>query len=206
MEALGPEALALDGRANDAESTGAESTGAGSTGAESTGAEPTSAVAELIGYGPIAHADLRDTFAGLDTSIGASAWEAISVSQRGEVLSVDRYRPPEAIQRFVRARDLHCRFPGCRVAAHRCDIDHIEDAACGGATSTENLALLCRGHHTLKHHSGWRYRHDRGGTMEWTSPNGRAYREPPPSQFRYTGDWAQPQPPGGADFDEGEPF
>ena len=32
--------------------------------------------------------------------------------------------PPTACDRFVRARDRRCRFPGCRAAAIRCDLDH----------------------------------------------------------------------------------
>jgi hypothetical protein len=34
------------------------------------------------------------------------------------------YRPPDATADFVRARDRHCQFPGCRTRAERCDIDH----------------------------------------------------------------------------------
>ena len=32
----------------------------------------------------------------------------------GAVLAVDRYRPGAALDRFLAARDEHCRFPGCR--------------------------------------------------------------------------------------------
>ncbi len=36
-------------------------------------------------------------------------------------------------------------------------------------------APLCRGHHTLKHHTHWRGRAKPGGALEWTSPAGRIY-------------------------------
>src|SRR4029078_403868 len=35
------------------------------------------------------------------------------------------YRRSSALARFVRARDLTCRFPGCTTAAECCDIDHV---------------------------------------------------------------------------------
>lgn len=34
------------------------------------------------------------------------------------------YRPSSKLQRFVRCRDLTCRFPGCDAPAEVCDIDH----------------------------------------------------------------------------------
>lgn len=101
------------------------------------------------------------------------------------VLSVDRYRPSAALRRYLAARDQHCRFPGCRTPLSRCDIDHTVDAALGGATATDNLAHLCRGHHTLKHHGGWQARQRRDGSLEWSSPTGRDYRERPPARVAF---------------------
>ena len=69
----------------------------------------------------------------------------------GAVLAVDRYRPTKDLERALRVRDEHCRFPGCRQPFWRCDVDHSHDAARGGETSERNLAHLCRRHHTLKH-------------------------------------------------------
>ena len=136
--------------------------------------------AELIGYGPIAPSVARRL------SSEAAHWERVlSDAETGEVLRVDRYRPSEQMRRFLRARDRHCRFPGCRAPVHHCDIDHTRDAALGGPTSTDNLAHLCRGHHTLKHHTGWRVKQDGSGTLEWTSPTGRIHRDRPPSRVRF---------------------
>ena len=103
----------------------------------------------------------------------------------GTVLSVDRYRPTPEMKRMLSARDLHCRAPGCGVPAHRCDIDHTVDAALGGKTSTDNLAHLCRGHHTLKHHSDWQVEQLANGVMKWTSPSGRDHFDRPPSRVRF---------------------
>lgn len=174
--------------------------------ARSLAGEPAAGgVCEVVGIGPVAQSVACDLLEQADPAL--SEWDQITVDESGGVLSVDRYRPSAAFRRFVEARDLHCRFPGCRVAAVRCDLDHIIDAQFGGETSTENLAVLCRGHHTMKHHTGWQYRHvsDRqgssvsgegasvsgrsSGVLEWTSPTGRIYREPPPSRSRYLQDW-----------------
>ncbi|MFB1299650.1 HNH endonuclease signature motif containing protein, partial [Mycobacterium sp. pW049] len=36
------------------------------------------------------------------------------------------YRPSAALQRFVHARDITCRFPGCNRPATHADIDHTK--------------------------------------------------------------------------------
>jgi hypothetical protein len=97
----------------------------------------------------------------------------------GCVLAVDRYRPTEQMRRALRVRDEHCRFPGCRLAPQRCDIDHTVDHAHGGPTSVANLAHLCRRHHSLKHASAWTVRQREHGELEWTSPLGRLHRDVP---------------------------
>ena len=62
---------------------------------------------------------------------------------------------PAPMRRVVAARDRHCVFPGCDRPERWCDAHHIEHWADGGATSVENLALLCRHHHTLVHEGGF---------------------------------------------------
>lgn len=146
---------------------------------EVVGLPPVGGVPELVGHGPIgAEAAAR-------IAANSEAWERVAVSEAGEVLSVERYRPTPQMRRALAARDLHCRAPGCRAPAHRCDIDHTVDAALGGATRTDNLAHLCRGHHTLKHHSEWSVTQESGGVMRWRSPTGREYRDKPASRVRF---------------------
>jgi len=142
---------------------------------------PTSLVpAELSGSGPI------DTATARRLAADAPVWDLATLHPvTGAVLSVERYRPSEQIRRTLRARDLHCRFPGCNAPTHRCDLDHTIDAAIGGATSTANLAHLCRGHHVLKHHGGWQVTQTSDGTLHWRSPTGRAYTDRPPSRVRF---------------------
>lgn len=99
--------------------------------------------------------------------------------ETGVVLSMgrDRYRPPPELRRLVRWRAARCMAPGCGIDASRCELDHTVAWDHGGSTAADNLSPLCRGHHTLKHHSAWRVSQvpDSGGTMEWRSPSGRRY-------------------------------
>jgi hypothetical protein len=90
-----------------------------------------------------------------------------------------RRTPGSALAAWIAARDRTCRAPGCRVPARAADIDHTIDHAAGGLTSHENLAILCRHHHRLKHAGGWRVTQPEPGTLVWTSPTGREYTRAP---------------------------
>lgn len=87
-------------------------------------------------------------------------------------VSSSGYRPSDRVVAAVRARDGHCRFPGCHVAARFCDVDHVRPWP-GGPTSIANLVLLCRRHHRVKQRPGWTVRLDPDGTLTWTDPTGR---------------------------------
>lgn len=92
-----------------------------------------------------------------------------------------RYQPSTAVERYVRARDVTCRFPGCDRPAERCDVDHTipfnhGDPRSGGLTTVDNLKCLCRQHHRLKtFHDRWRDIQLPDGTIVWTAPDGRVY-------------------------------
>lgn len=132
------------------------------------------AAADLTGYGPI-DPDLARQLAGT-----AAGWDRLFTSPTtGAVLAIDRYRPSRDQLRMLRARDEHCRFPGCRQPLPRCDVDHTVAREHDGPTAVTNLAHLCRRHHTLKHHSAWRVRQRADGTLEWTSPTGRVHDDRP---------------------------
>ncbi|WP_281904670.1 HNH endonuclease signature motif containing protein [Phytohabitans aurantiacus] len=92
---------------------------------------------------------------------------------------VTRRRPTAEMADHISARDRTCRAPGCRVPAHRADIDHIKDWAHGGPTEERNLGTLCRHDHGVKHHGHWKYRQIAPGVYQWRTALGHTYLVPP---------------------------
>ncbi|TFV74429.1 HNH endonuclease [Blastococcus sp. CT_GayMR19] len=102
------------------------------------------------------------------------------------------YRPTAPQQRFTEVRDRHCRMPGCRRRAGRCDIDHAVAHADGGATACWNLCCLCRRHHRIKTFArGWRFELLADGRLLVRTPSGVSRVTRPPS---WTWD-PEPDPP-----------
>jgi hypothetical protein len=93
-----------------------------------------------------------------------------------------RYVPSAALARFVRCRDLTCRFPGCDESADICDLDHTISYP-GGPTCASNIKCLCRKHHLFKTFhagpAGWTEIQIPDGTIVWTSPSGRTHTTKP---------------------------
>jgi hypothetical protein len=58
-------------------------------------------------------------------------------------------------KRALRARDKHCRFPGCDRPVSWTNPHHIEFWARGGPTNLPNLVSLCWFHHRCVHEGGW---------------------------------------------------
>ncbi|QUR68559.1 HNH endonuclease signature motif containing protein [Mycobacterium spongiae] len=98
------------------------------------------------------------------------------------------YRPSASLQRFIRCRDMTCRFPGCDRPAESTDIDHTIPYPYG-PTHPSNLKCLCRKHHLLKTFwtgpGGWRDRQHPDGTITWTSPSGHTYTTRPGSRLLF---------------------
>lgn len=117
------------------------------------------------------------------------------------------YAPPVPLNRFVRARDRRCLFPGCRARPTRCDLDHVSPWP-AGQTSAENLCALCRHHHRLSHQApGWRLRRLRNGGLEWTLPGGeRLVTRPVPFGTDDLPPPADPPAPAPATKDDPPPF
>ena len=147
--------------------------------------------AELDGHGPI-HPDTARTLAGAN-----SGWTRLFLNPGGMVTETDTYTPTEPMRRFLRARDQHCRFPGCRMPIHRCESDHNLDWALGGKTSTDNLAYFCKTHHGLKHpdlpdFARWTARQTEDQTVEWISPTGHAYPDSAPRRVMFVPSETEP--------------
>ncbi len=129
---------------------------------------------QLSGYGAIP--------ASLARSLASdSKWRRfITEPTTGALLDFGResYEPPQPLVDFLLARDRTCRFPGCRAPAHLSDLDHAQSWESGGTTSAKNLGALCRRHHRLKTHGGWKLESASDGSCVWTSPHGKRYPVP----------------------------
>jgi len=210
----GKEDAVLDGRPGDECADRARDAAAVTGGAGDVGGQPVTpaAVRELL--------RLVDALGLVDPAAGDLA---ISLIDRGRLLAVaspaellaaarngtglapppptSRYTPTAAQYRYLRARDRHCRFPGCRRTARDCDADHVipydhRDPAAGGATCIRNLALLCRHHHRLKTHApGWAFRMDPDGTLHVTTPGSTTLATRPPGIDRVLDPGRPPPPP-----------
>lgn len=133
----------------------------------------------------VVHADLAmlcDTEGGEPLRmLACDAGLVLHVEDQGRTPDVGRRtrRPPSAVRRALHRRDGGtCRFPGCTnrrfVHAH-----HIDHWAHGGATTADNLVLLCTFHHRLVHLGFWRVRGRADAELVFTAPNGRTVAEQP---------------------------
>ncbi len=134
----------------------------------------------LQGYGVIDADQVRE--------VAKNAVQRRVVCPTATATAALRYQPSAALERWIRFRDLTCRFPGCDRKAWYADLDHTEpfnhrDPAAGGLTVPWGLACYCREHHRLKTFhdgpGGWQDEQLPDGTIVWTSPTGREYRTTP---------------------------
>jgi len=128
---------------------------------------------DLGGYGPVI-ADIARRIA--DESHDAQ-WRITGVNDNGDSVHVGTTsrRPTASQRRRVQTRHRTCVFPGCRMPAAVCDIDHITAVLDGGKTCEGNLAPLCRHDHRIKHMQGWSYAGLPSGQHQWTTPIGHTY-------------------------------
>ncbi len=129
---------------------------------------------QLAGYGPIPASVAREL-------ASDAKWKRfITEPQTGNLLDFGResYEPPQQLKDFLIARDRTCRFPGCRRSALLSDLDHAESWDSGGSTSPDNIGALCRRHHRLKTHDGWKIESFSDGSCTWTSPLGKQFFTP----------------------------
>ena len=84
------------------------------------------------------------------------------------------YVPTDAQKARVRARDGGCRFPGCEVPAHRCQLDHVINFG-PGETATWNLQCLCQHHHNMKTSRHWHAEMHPDGTVTWADHAGEVF-------------------------------
>jgi hypothetical protein len=150
---------------------------------------------ELAGTSPDGACQCGRALPGATGSGSDTTWRRLITDPRtGGLLDIAerRYRPSAGLERAVRARDVTCRFPGCRRSAATTgtgtDLDHVIPWP-DGQTSADNLAALCRHHHRLKHSPNWHAHLHPDGTMTWTTPGGRTFTTYP---WEYTEPRADP--------------
>lgn len=140
------------------------------------------APAVLDGRGPI------DAETARILAAAAPVWQRVMTHPvTEEPLRLDVYRPSGRLRRLLNARDRTCRWPGCRRPASRSQADHTIAWEDRGTTCASNLAILCKGHHTLKHASAWTLRQLGGGRLEFISPTRRRYRNDVPAVVETVG-------------------
>ena len=88
------------------------------------------------------------------------------------VLDYNKATPgiPSALRRAIQRRDHNCQFAGCDRRWQWCDVHHLIPVEEGGPTNEQNLALVCRFHHTLIHQGGWKLTRERNGRLLTASP------------------------------------
>ena len=130
--------------------------------------------AELAGYGPIPASIARRLAA-------EGTWRRLLTDPTGRVLdySTRAHDPPPDLAAFVQARDRTCRFPGCRMPAIRCDLDHNLPHP-DGDTDAGNLCCLCRTHHRIKTLTDTALTNDGHAKVTWTMPSGKTWTTHPP--------------------------
>ena len=131
---------------------------------------------ELAGSGPIPASVARRLAAD-----PTGTWRRLVTDPMGRLIDYGRstYRPPKDLADHIIARDRTCRFPHCPRPACRCDLEHKVPWERGGETNEANLNALCCRHHHCKHQAGWTPERLPDGSIEWTSPTGHKYVEPP---------------------------
>jgi hypothetical protein len=129
---------------------------------------------QLAGYGAIPASVARKLAAD-------GTWQRfVSDPTTGNLLDFGRekYIPPQELVDYLLARDRTCRFPGCRRSGELADIDHARSWESGGETNPANLGLLCRRHHRMKTHGGWKLKSNADGSCTWESPVGKHFFVP----------------------------
>ncbi|MBV9101695.1 MAG: DUF222 domain-containing protein [Candidatus Dormibacteraeota bacterium] len=107
----------------------------------------------------------------------------IVIDAKSNVVDVGRAQriPSGATRHALAARDGGCVWPGCDRPVSWTAAHHLRHWARGGATTLENLALICHRHHWMAHEGGWELvRSDAGEIIALPPPDRYASRARPP--------------------------
>jgi hypothetical protein len=130
---------------------------------------------ELAGYGPVIAEITRKV---AERQVDGTWRFVVTDPATGEPAATGpiRRRPTASQHREVLARHRTCIFPGCRMPARDCDLDHRIPWAEGATTRSDDLGPLCRHDHGIRHSAGWKYSILPNGDVEWMSRLGHIYR------------------------------
>jgi hypothetical protein len=135
----------------------------------------TEAPGDLAGFGPV----IADIARQITEAQNNGEWRYTVVDPTTGLPLHDgttRRRPTATQRRHVEARDQVCYFPGCRMPATDCDLDHRTPWAEQHRTSVDGLDAGCRHDHvTVRHRLGWKHQLLPNGDHLWTSPLGHRY-------------------------------
>src|SRR6202011_5910974 len=112
--------------------------------------QPGSAAAELDYGMPVSEVTLNRLACdcAITRHVFGSGSVLIELGREKRVISPQLRKPLEV-------RDKHCRWPGCTRRASWCEAHHVVSWVHGGATSLDNLVLLCNRHHMQVHEGRW---------------------------------------------------
>ena len=129
-------------------------------------------ICEIPGVGPIPIERARQIMG--DALVKLVITNGVDVST---VCNLGRAIPAAVIDALIE-RDPTCVVPGCDVAV-RLETDHWQvDYGKGGPTRWSNLARLCKFHHNLKTHKGFRLQGG-PGNWRWVPPKRTRSLDPP---------------------------
>ena len=128
---------------------------------------------EIPGFGPV----LADVARQIVDQASDAEWRIVPVDENGQPVGVvtTKRRPTTAQKRIVETRNPTCVFPGCRMPATECDLNHEIPWAQAHRTTIRELGPLCRHNHIDHHRHRWKLKQIRPGVYEWTSPLGHTY-------------------------------
>ena len=86
-----------------------------------------------------------------------------------------RRRPTAGQRRVVEATHTTCIFPGRRMPATECDLDHRTEWSKSHTTNVSDLSPFCRHDHVGRHKHGWTHRILPNGDIGLTNPLGHTY-------------------------------
>jgi hypothetical protein len=119
---------------------------------------------------PVLVQQIRDWCSRTDTRVTVKPVIDLNVDE-----TVEAYAVPDRIRERVILRHPTCVFPWCTRPARGCDLDHVIPHNRGGPTADHNLAPLCRHHHRLKTHAGWRYTKVAPDHFLWSDPHQQTF-------------------------------